>query len=76
MSEIVEEVAMSWLQEKLGKFIDQFDANGHRDESYESVYERNRCVLEDFYSFIDKESREKEERRKLYEELKKEFEKE
>ena len=41
---------------------------------YMSHYENNKDVLEDFYSFIDKESREKEQRRKLYEELKKEFE--
>lgn len=41
---------------------------------YMSRYENNKDVLEDFYSFIDKESREKEQRRTLYEELKKEFE--
>lgn len=74
MSDIAEEVAMSWLQEKLGKFIDQFDANGSKIEFYETYYERNLNVLNKFYAFIDRERREKEARRKLYEELKKEFE--
>lgn len=74
MSEIVEEVAKSWLQKKIGKFIDQFDANGSKNEFYETYYERNLDVLNNFYAFIDKERREKEARRKLYEELKKEFE--
>lgn len=74
MSEIVEEVAKSWLKKKIDKFIDQFDVNASKDEFYETYYERNLDVLQDFYEFIDKERREKEERRKLYEELKKEFE--
>lgn len=74
MSEIVEEVAKSWLKKKIEEFIDQFDVNASKDEFYETYYERNLDVLQDFYEFIDKERREKEERRKLYEELKKEFE--
>lgn len=74
MSDIVEEVAKNWLKKKIDQFIDQFDANASKDEFYETYYERNLDVLQDFYAFIDKERREKEQRRKLYEELKKEFE--
>lgn len=74
MDKMMEEIAKNWLKTKIDEFIDQFDPNGQKDEFYMSHYENNKDVLEDFYSLIDKESREKEQRRKLYEELKKEFE--
>ena len=74
MDAMMEQIAKNWLKQKMCEFIDQFDSNGHKDEFYMSYYEKNIEVLDAFYAFIDKDAREKEQRRKLYEELKKEFE--
>lgn len=56
----MEEIAKNWLKTKIDEFIDQFDPEELRDEFYLNDYEIHRSVLASFYTFIDKESREKE----------------
>lgn len=74
MTEIVEQVAINWLQKKINEFIDRFDPNEPKDEFWMNNYENVKDVLDDFYQFINQDNEEKAKRRKLYEELKKEFE--
>ena len=70
MSEINENVAKIWLRKKMNEFMDLFDPN---ESIYMNGYKDSKDVLDDFYEFIFKYSIEKEKRRQLYEELKKEF---
>ena len=73
MTEIDENVAKIWLQKKMNEFMDLFDPNEPKDEYYMNAYQDSEDVLDKFYNFVFKDSIEKEKRRQLYEELKKEF---
>jgi len=72
--ENLDQIAKLWLQKKIDEFVDQYDPNASRDEFWMNTYENVKDVLDDFYQFINRDAEEKEKRRKLYEELKKEFE--
>ena len=75
MNKIIEQAAIEWLRAKITMFIDQYDPNEPKDEFWMNNYENIKYVLDGFYEFIDQDNIEKEKRRKLYEELKAEFEK-
>ncbi len=75
MNEIFEKTAIDWLQKKIAEFV------CNQQDSYKNEwYATDRVIacsfLDDFMGFVNKENIEKEKRRKLYEELKKEFENE
>lgn len=70
----IDQIAKHWLQKKIDSFVDQYDPNETRDEFWMNNYENVKDVLDDFYQFINRDDEEKAKRRKLYEELKKEFE--
>lgn len=70
----IDQIAKHWLQKKIDAFVDQYDPNEPRDEFWMNNYENVKDVLDDFYQFINRDDEEKAKRRKLYEELKKEFE--
>lgn len=72
--ENLDQIAKHWLQKKIDAFTDQYDPNEPRDEFWMNNYENVKDVLDDFYQFINRDDEEKAKRRKLYEELKKEFE--
>lgn len=74
MTEIEEKIAKHWLQKKIDEFMDRFDPNAPRDEFWMNNFENVKDVLKGFYEFINHGDEEKAKRRKLYEELKKEFE--
>lgn len=70
----IDQIAKLWLQKKIDAFVDQYDPNEPRDEFWMNNYENVKDVLDDFYQFINRDDDEKAKRRKMYEELKKEFE--
>lgn len=72
--ENLDQIAKLWLQKKIDAFVDQFYPNETRYEFWKNDYENVKDVLDDFYQFINRDDEEKAKRRKLYEELKKEFE--
>ena len=72
MNEIFEKNAIDWLQKKIAEFVSEKD-NSHNNEWYVTDREIASSILDEFVDFVDHENIEKEKRRKLYEELKKEF---
>ena len=75
MNEIFEKNAIDWLQKKIAEFVSE-KQDSYRNEWYLTDQELASSVLDEFVEFVDRENIEKEKRRKLYEELKKEFENE
>ena len=73
MNEIEQKIFTHWLKKKISEFVitqqDSYENDWHATDRGIANY-----VLNDFMEFINKEIVEKEKRRKLYEELKKEFE--
>lgn len=72
MNEIFEKNAIDWLQKKIAEFVSD-KQDSYRNEWYLTDRELASSILDEFVEFIDHENSEKTKRRKLYEELKKEF---
>lgn len=72
MNEIVEQVAINWLRKKISEFVETLQ-DSYKNEWYASDRVIACSFLDDFMEFVDHENSEKTKRRKLYEELKKEF---
>lgn len=64
----------NWFKKKIDAFVNRLDPNEPKDEFWVNNYQNVKDVLDDFYEFINGDDEEKAKRRKLYEELKKEFE--
>ena len=72
MNEIFEKNAIDWLQKKIAEFVSD-KQDSYRNEWYVTDRVLASSILDEFVEFVDHENIEKEKRRKLYEELKKEF---
>ena len=72
MNEIFEKNAIDQLKKKIAEFVSE-KQDCYRNEWYLTDQELASSILDEFVEFVDHEKIEKEKRRKLYEELKKEF---
>lgn len=72
MNENFEKNAIDWLQKKIAEFVSEKD-DSYNKELYVTDRVLASSILDEFVEFVDHENIEKEKRRKLYEELKKEF---
>lgn len=72
VNEIFEKMAIDWLQKKITEFVSN-QQDDSKNEWYATDREFAQSILDDFVEFVDHDNIEKEKRRKLYEELKKEF---
>jgi hypothetical protein len=72
MDEIFEKNAIDWLQKKIAEFVFT-QQDSYENEWYTTDRKLAKSILDEFVEFVDHENIEKEKRRKLYEELKKEF---
>ena len=72
MNEIFEKNAIDWLQKKIAEFVSN-KQDSYNNEWYVTDRVLASSILDEFVDFVESENNEKEKRRKLYEELKKEF---